>query len=487
MPRAEGLSRRGFVAAGLSLGALPGCDRALSYLANLNDAPIPSRFETPHAPEIDPNLALWSRLSFGAKPGDWERISRMDAAGLIEEQLDPASIDDRACELRASAIDVVHLDEGLLFELPSEQIEAQIARHALVRAVYSKRQLLEVMVELWTDHFHVAIGKSHCQKLLPHYDRHVARAHALGRFEDLLRASALSPAMLVYLDGRENKHQAPGDKPNENYARELLELHTLGVHGGYTQTDVMEAARCLTGFIVHEEWSPGRVEFVPERHDDGEKVVLGQHIPAGGGRSDVDKLLSIVAHHPSTAKHVSRKLVAAFVADEPPDALVESAAQTFSATRGDLAAVLRTILKSEELVSHRAAKIKRPFRFVVSALRALGADTHGKGELCSWLGRMGHAPYAWPTPDGYPAEGEAWLSTLMNRFRFAFALTGGRLDDTRVDLARLQGAASGEDKVAALSSHLLGRRPGSAELELFAQDTPTLLAELIASPDFQRF
>ena len=416
MHRAE-LSRRHLLLTAAA-AALPaaGCDRALSWLSDSLDGGVPASFEPASGGEVDAIDHLLSRTSFGPRPGDRERVARMGRQAYIDEQLDPSAIDDRACAIRSDAIDVVHLDAGL-FELPSDQIEAQLARHALVRAVYSRRQLEEVMVELWHDHFHVAIGKSLCQKLLPAYDRDVIRKHALGSFRELLGATAKSAAMLVYLDGRENRHASDGQRANENYARELFELHTLGVHGGYTQADVMEAARCLTGFIVKEEWAPGQVELVAERHDDGDKRVLGW--------SGFD--------------------------------------------------------------AHTRSKIKRPFRFVASALRALGADTHAKGELVAWLARMGHAPYAWPTPDGYPAPGEAWLSTLMLRFRFAFALAEGRIEATRIDVDRLLSSVGGDEPLERLVAHALGRGLRAQERQLLAESRPRALALALASPAFQRF
>jgi uncharacterized protein (DUF1800 family) len=395
MHRAE-LSRRHLLISAAAALPVAGCDRALSWLSDSLGGGLPASFEPAKGDEVDAIDHLLSRTSFGARPGDRERVAQMGPEAYIDEQLSPSAIDDRACEIRSEAIDVVHLDEGL-FELPSDQIEEQIARHALVRAVYSRRQLEEVMVELWHDHFHVAIGKSLCQKLLPAYDRDVIRKHALGSFRELLGATAKSAAMLVYLDGRENQRASAGQRANENYARELFELHTLGVHGGYSQADVMEAARCLTGFVVKEEWAPGQVELVSERHDDGEKRVLGETIAGGGGAADIERLLDIVAAHPATATHIAQKLVATFIDDEPPTAAVEHAAATFRSTQGDLRATVKSVLGWSGFGDHTRSKIKRPFRFVASALRALSADTHAKGDLVAWLGRMGHAPYAWPT------------------------------------------------------------------------------------------
>jgi uncharacterized protein (DUF1800 family) len=319
-------------------------------------------------------------------------------------------------------------------------------------------------------------------------DREVARRHALGRFRDLLGASVLSPAMLVYLDGRENRVERPGDAPNENHARELLELHTLGVDGGYTQGDVMEVARCLTGFVVREEGAPGVVDFVPERHDDGPKRVLGHDLPAGGGRQDVERLLDLLAAHPNTARHVARGLCRTFVGEDPPAAPIARAAATFLSTGGDLRAVARTILTDESFLAERQMKLKRPLRFVVSALRGLGAEVEAREATITWLGRMGHRPYAWATPDGYPRDGSAWLHTLASRFQLAWELTHGGLDDARVDVEGLARAAGepGRDRLAA---HLLGRPPSPAEATALhgAGSLPDALALALASPAFQRY
>lgn len=491
MRRRLELPRRAFLAAvAATAPTLLGCDRMLSLAARLAGDDLPASFDAPEGDEIDDMHHLVGRTSFGPRPGDIERARRMGAANFVAEQLDPAGIDDTACAMRTGAIDSAGLGADLLFELPPEQVEEEFARYVLLRAVYSRRQLLARMIELWGDHFHVAIGKSICRQLSPPDHQGVIGAHALGRFRDLLGASAASPSMLVYLDGRENKHERSGDRPNENYARELLELHTLGVHGGYTQADVMEAARCLTGWTVREEWAPGAVEFVSARHDDGEKRVLGQVVPAGGGRGDLDRLLDIVAEHPSTAQHIATKLCRAFVVDEPPRDLVASVAATFTATRGDIRAVLKSILASPEFMAAKGAKIKRPFRFVVSALRGLGADTHGRGALVDALGRMAHRPFAWPTPDGYPERGEAWLHTLLARFRFAFDLCHERIEGTRVDAHRLAAAVSSEDAQAGLVAHLIGRRPSSLEAREILEDQRPLretLALALSSPAFQRF
>jgi uncharacterized protein (DUF1800 family) len=487
------VGRRAFLGAGTA-GALglTGCDRVLSAFAGLFGESIPSHIDPPSSTEIDSIHHLLGRAGFGPWPGQIDEVRRIGKEAYVDAQLDPKSIDDASCDVRTSVIDTVGLPTSLLFEFAPEEIEIELRRHTLLKAVYSKRQLFEAMVEFWGDHFNVAIGKSLCRQLKTADDREVVRAHALGRFRDLLGASALSPAMLVYLDGRENKSTSAGDKPNENYARELMELHTLGVHGGYTQRDVMEAARCLTGFVVREEWSPGLVEFVPERHDDGEKTVLGTTIPSGGGRTDLEILLDVVAGHPSTAKFIAHKLATAFVADDPPASIVDSAASTFTSTNGDIAKVMRTILLSDELDAARGSKIKRPFRFIVSALRAVGADTHAKGDVLEHLGRMGQELFSHPTPDGYSARSDDWLGTMLPRWRFAIALAEDRIEGVRAPWDALANALEGPESERRLARHLYGRDPSDAELTpLLAYGGDDLRARrlglFLAAPAFQRY
>jgi uncharacterized protein (DUF1800 family) len=356
------------------------------------------------------------------------------------------------------------------------------------------------MVEFWSDHFNVDTGKSTCAWLKPADDRTVIRPRALGSFRDLLRASALSPAMLVYLDGKENRVRA-GGRPNENYARELLELHTLGVHGGYGQGDVVEAARALSGWHLREgkEWRRGTVEFRREDHDDGAKTVLGKRIPAGAGERDLDLLLDILCAHPATPRHLARKVCRRLVADDPPASLVERAAAEFRAADLSVAALVRTVLLSEEFAAARGTKVKRPFHFVVGALRALAADTHAPGGLLSFLARMGQMPFQYPTPDGYPEEPEPWTGTILWRWNFAVALATGRIERTRVDLPALVAAAGGESAVrspADLAPLLLGRRATAAERAAVEGHAPGPVSAgrdrfaegvglLLASPGFQ--
>jgi uncharacterized protein (DUF1800 family) len=380
---------------------------------------------------------------------------------------------------------------------PAQFLIGELQMSRILRAVYSERQLQEVMVDFWTNHFNVYAAKGADRWLLTSYDRDTIRPHTLGKFYDLLLADAQSPAMLFYLDNFQSvspnaqaQQQRPGggrgplaqlmrtgNNPqqqqqqqqqqqrrgiNENYARELLELHTLGVDGGYTQKDVQEVARCFTGWTIFQPRggaaaaaalmgrdardSAGKFIFRPGVHDNGEKIVLGHKIPAGGGIKDGLMVLDIVAHHPATAKFIATKLVRRFVSDEPPPALVDRVAQTFTKSDGDIREVLRTIFLSPEFNSAPAyrAKVKRPFELAVSAVRTLGADTNGGPQFHQWVARMGQPLYGFQTPNGYSDVAESWVNTgaLLERMNFALALVSNRIPGTRVDLTRFVGDIS---------------------------------------------
>jgi uncharacterized protein (DUF1800 family) len=296
----------------------------------------------------------------------------------------------------------------------------------LQRAVYSEQQLYEVMVGFWSDHFSIFHYKSRCEYLKTIDDREVIRKHALGKFGDLLKASAHSPAMLFYLDNVLNEKS----HPNENYAREIMELHTLGVYGGYTEDDIKEVARCFTGWHINEG---GEFVFVEGEHDQGEKTVLGHTIPARGGKSDGDRVLDILIDHPSTRRYVSAKLVRRFVADDPPAALVDACVQTWEASDGDIKAVVRTILTSAEFAA-APPKLKRPFELAVSLLRALNANVNGNNmNIMQHLIRMGQRPFAWPTPDGYPDTAVEWSRNMLHRWNFGLDILANAVPGIAVD------------------------------------------------------
>ncbi len=392
-----------------------------------------------------------------------------------------------------------------------QRIMAELHAARLVRAVHSERQLQEVMVDFWTNHFNVFMGKGVDRWFLTSYDRDVIRPNALGKFRDLLEATAKSPAMLFYLDNyqsvslnnrrlspeererlleqlgpeartqleqrtrrqqrmggqRRRQQQQPqgeGALPrqpqrmrrgiNENYARELMELHTLGVDGGYTQKDVQEIARCFTGWTIFDprgfsnnEENGGRFVFHPLLHDDGEKTVLGHKIPAGGGIKDGLMVLDILARHPSTARFIATKLSRRFVADNPSPALVARVAAAYTKSDGDIKETLRALFSSPEFnsVEARRAKIKTPFEVAVSAIRALDGETNGSPMLHQWIARMGEPLYGYQAPTGYPDVAENWVNTgaLLERMNFALALASNRIQGTRVNLARFTGEAAG--------------------------------------------
>jgi uncharacterized protein (DUF1800 family) len=410
------------------------------------------------------------------------------------------------------------------------RIIAELQASRILRAVYSERQLQEVMVDFWTNHFNVFANKGADRWLLTSYDRDTIRPFAIAKFSQLLEATAKSPAMLFYLDNFQSvspdanagrfRPQQQRRGINENYARELMELHTLGVDGGYTQKDVQEVARCFTGWTIFQprggaaavnavmprdrerrgrfgdamQRTAGTFFFNMRTHDDGEKMVLGHKIPSGGGIKDGLMVLDILAHHPSTAKFIATKLVRHFVADNPPPALVDRVAETFRKTDGDIRETLKTIFFSKEFNSTEAyrVKIKRPFELVVSAIRTLGADTNGGPGTHQWIARMGEPLYGFQTPNGYSDSSESWVNTggLLERMNFGLALAGNRVQGTRVNLASANGDQS---KVLDeyLKTILAGEISASTKEALMKQlgqsDPATKVVGLIlGTPEFQR-
>ena len=342
----------------------------------------------------------------------------------------------------------------------------ELQQAKLLRAAFSERQLQEVMVDFWFNHFNVFAGKDNARLMLTVYERDVIRPNALGKFKELLTAVAQSPAMMIYLDNFLSQMEQPAPPPkydadgnllppprrpglNENYARELMELHTLGVDGGYTQNDVREVARCFTGWTVGQQ--PNQMFlFRPRSHDKGEKLVLGKRIAAGGGIEDGLRVLDLLAKHPSTAKFISFKLAQRFVADEPPTSLVDRAAEVFTKTDGDIRQVVRLILTSPEFYSPKAYrnKIKSPLELAASAIRATGAATDGASPLIQTVARMGEPLYQCQPPTGYSEDSSRWLSnaTLLERMNFALALIGNRINGTRVEVGRFVAPETAKDQ-----------------------------------------
>jgi uncharacterized protein (DUF1800 family) len=373
---------------------------------------------------------------------------------------------------------------------PQQVVTEELMQAKLLRAVYSERQLDEVMTDFWFNHFNVFVGKGADRYFLPSYERDVIRPHALGKFEDLLVATAKSPAMLFYLDNwlsvgpnsdvalgipknpnrprnlyRTNfpPANAPGKGKgkktsglNENYGRELMELHTLGVNGGYTQKDVTEVARVFTGWTIERPQDGGGFKFEERMHDPGDKTVLDHRIKSHGEKEGAE-VLHLLAHHPSTAKFISTKLAMRFVSDNPPPMLVSRMAETFLKKDGDIREVLRTMFRSPEFWSGDAyrAKVKTPLEFVASAARATGADVSDALPLARQLNNMGMPLYGMQPPTGYSMKADTWVnsSALLGRMNFALALASSKIRGVQVDPATLfPAAAQPNDSLQALTT-----------------------------------
>ena len=463
-----------------------------------------------------------ARLTLGARPGDVTAVRQMGLDKWIDLQLHPERISDKTADEVLSHLEITHKSalelfadhpqpneygltiakgidtadirrkaaDGMMSAQDSASLDAKVrqgvdrasrilrfapARTAvvrelqpsiLVRAVASDRQLLEVMTGFWENHFSVASEKVIGPFTLVEYDRTI-RAHALGKFRDLLQAVATSPAMLYYLDNyqstvdslhptrlewlvEQRRYANPplGDTSlahtvkrrrtgvNENYARELMELHTLGVDGGYTQKDVQEVARCLTGWTIENPQIDGSFVFQPQLHDAGEKTVLGVGIPGGRGIEDGQQVLDILARHPATARFIAKKLVVRFVSDTAPAALVDRAAQTFLKTDGDIREVVRTIVTSPEFNSRAAyrAKIKTPFELIASIDRAMLSTPDTTQRTVQIVATFGQPIFGRQTPDGWPDQAAAWMNAgaLMNRVNLGARVGGNRFPNVTI-------------------------------------------------------
>src|SRR2546423_2451531 len=351
-----------------------------------------------------------------------------------------------------------------------QMVVTDLQRGKLLRAVYSDQQLYELMVDFWENHFSIFANKDDDRYLLTAFDRETIRPFAMGRFRDLLGATAHSPAMLFYLDNWRSSvprpYPAKGDKPagtdggfNENYARELMELHTLGVDGGYTQKDVQEIARCFSGWTIQKPNEQGLFLYRPGLHDDGEKIVLGHKILPGGGIADGERVLDILATHPSTARFIATKLARRFISDDPPQSVIDRAAAVFLKTDGSIREMLRAIITSPEFFSTTSyrAKERSPLEYVAAAMRATKAETHGHRPVLDLIGRMGQPLFGRITPDGYSDRAEQWLSSgaMVARLNFANALATNRVKGTSVKFDPLLKDMDGKDR-ASVAGKLIG-------------------------------
>ncbi len=487
---------------------------------------------------------LLNRTGFGVRPGDVERVRAMGIEKYIDQQLHPERINDSATEARLKRLESLNMTIAEIYEKypqpnmianqlgigkkqqakqndqmnPNSNNQADdvvdlskrenrqavmayyrehglrlpamllgdLMEQKIIRGVYSERQLQEVMTDFWFNHFNIFYAKGADRWLTTDHEMNAIRPRTLGKFKDLLMATAKSPAMLFYLDnfqssspdaklperrGQGRFQRRPGlpggfgnqqgqmtpeqqrrqqaaqqfrnRKPgiNENYARELMELHTLGVEGGYTQKDVQEVARCFTGWTINQPRREGSFIFRSWMHDDGEKTVLGKKIPAGGGMRDGEMVIDLLAHHPNTAKFISTKLVRRFVSDNPPQSLVDRVAGVYMKTDGDIREMLLTIFTSPEFNSQEAyrAKIKSPFELAVSAIRALGGEATNTIQVAQFIAKMGQPLYRYQPPTGFPDRAEQWVNTgsLLERLNFGLALATNKLRGTDIDLNRV--------------------------------------------------
>jgi uncharacterized protein (DUF1800 family) len=511
----------------------------------------------------DSALHALNRLAYGPRPGEVDSVARYGVMRWIERQLDPDHIDDKPLGRREHAFKILDYDRGDLaqryrdaererqrmqrelaltgdsmrpdkLERPMREFRelgGELQQLAIVRAALSERQLREVMVDFWTNHFNVFVGKGADRFLMPSYIEQVVRPRVLGRFEDLLIATAESPAMLFYLDNAQSV--APGSSPprpfrpfapffgrrrfgmnempedgrrrqqtgiNENYARELLELHTLGVDGGYTQQDVIAVARIFTGWSIEPPERGAGFVFRDWAHDRGTKHVFGLTFHDDGKDEGV-RLLKFLAMQHATMHHVSAKLCARFVADEPPDGCVDAAVAAWQRTRGDIRAVVRAIFTSPDFWAPQVvrSKVKTPFEFVVSAVRAVSADPDTTPRLAQVVARLGEPLYQQPAPTGY-AETEAhWVNSgaLLARMNAAVALAGGHLPGIAANLDAVIPATSDHSQLVDKVDQLILGGTMSAHTRIVILEQLTDVADplqaralavglAIGGPDFQK-
>lgn len=515
---------------------------------------------------------LLDRFAYGARPGEVERVVAQGLEQWLEAQLS-GSLPEPALEARLARLPALGLSaealartypspgvlramaaregaigrrdslrrseaaqalQGYMAERglrPQRELVGVLMAQKLLRAVYAENQLQEVLTDFWFNHFNVALQDNQARGYLLSYERDALRPHALGRFRALLGATARHPAMLAYLDNAQStaadtatttarpgrRATAPQGRRarrglNENYARELLELHTLGVDGGYTQADVVAVARAFTGWTVLPPAGPqaealrrrlaqrgarsgfvvdGLFLFRADAHDAGAKTILGRAFPAGGGLDEGERVLDLLAAHPATARRVAHKLAVRFVADEPPPALVDHLAGVYLATDGDVRALVRALAYHPAFwaAAVRRDKVKTPLELMASAFRALDARVRPSRALFDWLSRMGQPLYAHLAPTGYPDRAEAWINagTLVSRMNFALSLATGRLPGVRVDLRALAGGREPASTDEALATYAALLMPGQllppealAELRPLAHEAA--LPERLALP-----
>lgn len=466
--------------------------------------------EAPAPPEL--LVHFMNRTSFGIRESELSSARGLGYARWVDLQIDPEPLDVAPLENTLSGVfPTLAMSNGQLMRdyAPGSANDfvplGELRAATMARQLYSPRQLYEVMVEFWSNHFSVEHTDGPVRQFKTTDDRTI-REHALGKFGELLNANARSPAMLYYLDNFANVRTGP----NENYGRELLELHTLGVNGGYTEADVRDVARAFTGWTYTRN-SNFDFAFVLVNHDTAPKRVLGMDLPGGRGIEDGQDVLNLLANHPSTMRNVSTKLAQRFVSDQPPASLVDKLVETWRVTGGEIRALLRTIFFSKEFLNSQDQKVKRPAEFVISAFRATDATVEGQTwprTVGNTLDTLGQLPFMWPAPNGYPDVAAYWVNTngLLNRWNTITSLLDGRLDrGIRVNVPALIGSARTPEQLVQRLSERVLRRPltagdkavaeqlaaagGDVRSPLPASDLNTraleTLALLLCSPYFQ--
>jgi uncharacterized protein (DUF1800 family) len=468
-------------------------------------------------------IARDSQANSGSKTSSASMDETSDAPSPMKQAPEnvatPGAVQRGALSIDPNAVPRAIADDS---KRPPRIVE-ELAMAKMTGAIYSDRQLQQVMDDFWFNHFNVYAAKGEDRYYLTAYERDVIQPHVLGKFKELVTDTAKSPAMLFYLDNflsadpraarrlaaeRAMRQRArggfgrfPQNPPaqnkkrqerglNENYGRELMELHTLGVDGGYTQKDVTEVARCFTGWTIEKPRENPEFKFDERIHDPNPKIVLGKKIHAGGMK-DGEQVIDLLVHHPSTGRFISTKLARRFVSDAPPPALVARMAETFKSSDGDIRAVMHTMIYSPEFWTRNAyrAKIKTPFEFVVSTLRALGADVDTPMPLVQWVGRIGEPLYQCQPPTGYSDKAEAWVNTgaLLNRLNFSLALAGNKVRGSRTDVPALLGTESASDSKQVLDRALqlfLGGQAAPSTVETLQKqlDDPQVVQAKLDDP-----
>jgi uncharacterized protein (DUF1800 family) len=492
---------------------------------------------------------LLDRFSFGAKPGQVEAVVNMGLENWLEQQFAANQPNEglnkrlaafKSLSLTNDTIVNTYLNAGQVIRLatrkgiihkdsikgdqkeyreqvrvimeqegykPIQELHRELVNQKVLSAAYSNNQLQEVLTDFWFNHFNVSVTKNQCQQFVYTYERDAIRPNVMGKFKDLLLATAQHPAMLEYLDNAssvsiKNNPRANMAAPrnarglNENYAREVMELHTLGVDGGYTQADVTTVAKALTGWSVMQ----GNFIFRPRQHDNEAKTILNKNFPANGGYQEGVDVLTMLAEHSSTAKFICTKLATRFVSDTPSAALIKNMVKTFQSTDGNIKAVLRTMVYDpafwKKSVSHE--KIKSPFEMVISAVRATNAQIIQPFQLFNWCTKMGQRFYYYQAPTGFPDRASNWINTgaLLNRMNFGLAFASQKIPGVRMDLAALNNYHEPESAIDALtvySNILLPQRDHAANIKRLipnVQSTQNMLSQvvgiIIGSPEFQR-